>query len=124
MDQHKDDQKSLYKRRYLMYFRLSVIMGITWIVGVLANIANVDWLWYVFVLLTTFQGFFIFIAFTCCKKVKKYFREKYFGGRRSSELSLTPTFVSYCSYDGSVQKDKNNVAQTGKEMTDFSTVPG
>lgn len=123
MNQPKDDQKSLYKRRYLMYFRLSVIMGITWIVGVLANIVNVSWLWYVFVLLNTFQGFFIFIAFTCCKKVKKYFRDKYFGGRRSSEQSVTPTFVSYYSYNDSAEKDINNVVQRGKEMTNFSTIP-
>lgn len=124
MNPNKDDQKSLYKCRYLMYFRLSVIMGTTWVVGVLANMVNVVWLWYVFVLLNMCQGFFIFIAFTCCKKVKKYFREKYFGGRRSSEQSLTPTFVSYCSYDSSGEKDMNNVIQRGKEMTNLSTIPG
>lgn len=118
MKQEQDDQKSLLKRSFLMYFRLSVIMGTTWVVGIVATSAKVYWLWYVFVILNTLQGFFIFIAFTCSTKVKKYFREKYFGGRRPSEQTLSPTFQSYCFYANSIEKDMDKIVENGKENTD------
>lgn len=118
MKQEQNDQKSVLKLRFLMYFRLSVIMGTTWIVGIIAASTTIDWLWYVFVLLNTLQGFFIFIAFTCSAKVKKYFREKYFGGRRASEQTLSPTFQSYCFYANSIEKDMDKIVENGKEKTD------
>lgn len=118
MKTEQEAQRSILKRRYLMYFRLSVIMGTTWIVGIVATVANVDWLWYIFVLLNTLQGFFIFIAFTCSKKVKKFFREKFIGGRRNSEQTLAPTFQSYCFYANSIEKDMDKVVEDSKEKTD------
>lgn len=108
----QDAQQPALKRRYLMYFRLSVIMGVTWIVGIAANVVNTGWLWFIFVLLNALQGFFIFLAFTCCKKVKKYFRQKITGSRRSSQQTLTtPTFQSYCHYDNSIEKDLDKIAK-------------
>lgn len=119
MKSEQDEHKSILKRRYLMYFRLSVIMGITWIVGIVAAIFNEDWLWYLFVLLNTFQGFFIFLAFTCSKKVKKYFREKLFGERRGSQQTLSPTFQSYCFYANSIEKDLDKIVESSrKDKTD------
>ncbi|XP_037792651.1 uncharacterized protein LOC119588006 [Penaeus monodon] len=57
------------KKEFLLYLRLAVLMGITWITSVLASYLQLEVLWYVFTLLTTLQGLFIFLAFTCRTKV-------------------------------------------------------
>ena len=49
---------------YRLYCRLSTIMGLTWFTGLIASMVDQsDVLWYLFVVLNTLQGLFIFIAF-------------------------------------------------------------
>lgn len=51
---------------YRLYCRLSTIMGLTWLTGLMASMVDQsDVLWYLFVILNTLQGLFIFIAFGC-----------------------------------------------------------
>ncbi|XP_063607211.1 uncharacterized protein LOC134781855 [Penaeus indicus] len=57
------------KKEFLLYLRLAVLMGITWITSVLASVLQQEVLWYVFIVLNTLQGLFIFLAFTCRTKV-------------------------------------------------------
>lgn len=57
------------KKEFLLYLRLAVLMGITWITAVVASYLEEEVLWYVFILLNTLQGLFIFLAFTCRTKV-------------------------------------------------------
>lgn len=71
-----DPQRSMLKRNVTIYSRLAVIMGLSWVFGLLASLLNHVVLWYIFVILNTLQGFFIFVAFTCTPKVKKYFVER------------------------------------------------
>ncbi|KAK7069719.1 hypothetical protein SK128_004726, partial [Halocaridina rubra] len=60
---------SHHKNKYKIHLRLAVLMGFTWLSGTLAGYLQLEALWYVFVVLTTLQGAFIFIAFTCRRKV-------------------------------------------------------
>ena len=48
-------------------------MGLTWITGLAAGFVDLEPVWYVFVGLNTLQGLFIFVAFTCNKKVLFFF---------------------------------------------------
>ncbi|MPC19779.1 G-protein coupled receptor Mth2 [Portunus trituberculatus] len=50
--------------QYKMYLRLGVLMGFTWVSGIAAGYLDLEALWYVFVVLNTLQGVFIFLAFT------------------------------------------------------------
>lgn len=52
-----------------LYFKLMLLMGLTWIVGFIASVAESLYLWYLFIVLNTLQGLFIFIAFSCKRKV-------------------------------------------------------
>lgn len=56
-----------FPAEYRPIWKLSVIMGLTWLIGVVASITNSDILWYPFVILNTLQGLFIFVAFGCNK---------------------------------------------------------
>jgi len=52
-----------------MYCRLGVLMGLTWSTGIVASYTDAKYMWMVFVVLNTFQGLFVFIAFTCRRRI-------------------------------------------------------
>lgn len=58
--------------------RLSLFVGITWILGIFAHFYNIKTLQYIFSLLNSLQGFLLFVAFTCTKKVYRYICDKVF----------------------------------------------
>ena len=60
---------------FQLYVRLAVIMGLTWITGLAAGFVDVEAVWYVFISLNTLQGLFIFVAFTCNRRVVNGVRE-------------------------------------------------
>lgn len=55
--------------RLKLYIRLVVVLGLTWFFGILSSLTNMSWLWYPFFILGAAQGVFIFVAFTCKRKV-------------------------------------------------------
>lgn len=65
------------KKRFFMFMRLALIMGLTWIVGLIAGYADNLVMWYIFILLNTLQGLFIFIVFSCSSKVRGLCFKKY-----------------------------------------------
>ncbi|XP_071041934.1 probable G-protein coupled receptor Mth-like 3 [Parasteatoda tepidariorum] len=121
MKSSHESQRSHLKKNHLLYFRLTVIMGVTWITGVLAPLIHVLWLWYVFAALNTFQGLFIFLAFTCSPKVKKFIKDKLFGARRPSQQT-SPTFQSYCYYANSIEKDLDKVIDSKDKSEPIDTI--
>jgi hypothetical protein len=56
--------------------RLALLMGISWILGIVAGYVDVPELWIIFIIFNTLQGFFIFVAFTCSAKTRKVLRTK------------------------------------------------
>lgn len=60
---------SPHQDQFKLYMRLALLMGLTWITGIVAAYLQLEPIWYVFVLLNTLQGLFIFLAFTCTRKV-------------------------------------------------------
>ncbi|XP_045616030.2 adhesion G-protein coupled receptor G2 [Procambarus clarkii] len=60
---------SPHQSQFKLYMRLALLMGLTWISGIVAGYLQLEPIWYVFVLLNTLQGVFIFLAFTCTRKV-------------------------------------------------------
>ncbi|XP_035226084.1 G-protein coupled receptor Mth2-like [Stegodyphus dumicola] len=116
------NNKMLLKKHALIYFRLFVIMGVTWIVKLLAAVMNALWLWYISTVLNTFQGLFIFLAFTCRRKVKNHLVTRVFGSWKKSQPALKPTFQSYCFYENSIKMDLHKTADIGKENISMDTV--
>jgi len=72
------------RTNFHLYLRLAVIMGLTWVTGLAAGFVDLEPVWYVFVGLNTLQGLFIFVAFTCNKKVITGVRETLTGSRTHS----------------------------------------
>jgi len=61
---------------YRLYVRLALLMGISWILGIVAGYVDAPELWIIFIIVNTLQGFFIFAAFTCSSKTRKVLRTK------------------------------------------------
>uniref|UniRef100_A0A2S2R669 G-protein coupled receptor n=1 Tax=Sipha flava TaxID=143950 RepID=A0A2S2R669_9HEMI len=56
------------RRDFRMYCRLAVLMGLTWSTGIVASYTDSRYMWILFVALNTFQGLFVFVAFTCRRR--------------------------------------------------------
>ncbi|XP_054720731.1 uncharacterized protein LOC129230358 [Uloborus diversus] len=57
------------RTRYLLYIKLTVVLGLAWLLGFFAGITGINALWYPFIILNGLQGVFIFVAFTCKVKI-------------------------------------------------------
>ena len=83
------------------YFRVVVAMvsvsNIIWIFGFIAAIVHINWVWFPFFILNSFQGFIIFSAFYGTKKVFKL----YISRISNFYHSLSPNTVSQptCAID-------------------------
>ncbi|XP_069172579.1 G-protein coupled receptor Mth2-like [Procambarus clarkii] len=64
------------KKQFVLYVRLAVLMGLTWITGIVAGYLQLQAVWYVFVVLNTLQGAFIFLTFTYRSKVWRDVQER------------------------------------------------
>ena len=51
-------------------------MGFTWLFGCLGNFINHQAIWYLFVILNSLQGVFIFVSFGCNLRIRGLWREK------------------------------------------------
>jgi hypothetical protein len=61
----------------IVYLKLSLIMGLTWIFAFVANISKIMPIWYLFIVFNSLQGMFISICFLCSKKVFGQLKEKF-----------------------------------------------
>lgn len=70
------NQASGSRKQLGLYIRLALIMGLSWIAGLIAGAADFMPLWYVFVALCSLQGVFILLAYTCNPKVARSIRHR------------------------------------------------
>lgn len=57
------------KVRYYLYLKLAVVLGLTWILGLIAGITQMDAFWYPFIVLNGLQGALIFLSFTIKRSI-------------------------------------------------------
>ncbi|XP_065584848.1 G-protein coupled receptor Mth-like [Artemia franciscana] len=72
------------KEAYL-FFRLAVLMGLSWTSGLVAGLADIPFMWYFFVALCASQGVFILLAFTFNAKTAKSWWRKTWGHSKESQ---------------------------------------
>ena len=64
------------EHHFLVYVRLFVLMGFTWIFGFLSAFTDEVAIDFVFVILTSLQGVFLFVSFVCNKRVFNELKKK------------------------------------------------
>lgn len=60
---------SPHQHQFKLYMRLALLMGVSWISGIVAGYLQLEAIWYIFVLFNTLQGVLLFLGFTCTRKV-------------------------------------------------------
>ena len=77
-------------------------MGFTWIFGYIAAFTDVEALWYIYIILNSLQGVFIFISFICNRRVGLLWSKKL-------KLSgLTAILTSNRSTSGTITRNKTS----------------
>ncbi|XP_022082584.1 adhesion G-protein coupled receptor G6-like [Acanthaster planci] len=82
-----------------IYFKVSCVMGFTWLFGCLGSFVDHQAIWYLFIILNSLQGVFIFVSFGCNLRIRNLWREKLGikagrktkASRNSSNISSTRT---------------------------------
>lgn len=83
---------------FLLYTKLALLMGLTWVFGFVAAYADSVILWWLFIFANSLQGFFILVAFTSFKatellKLVSPLRKISFASSRTTSTS-TNTAIS------------------------------
>ena len=99
----KDMPNSTAQRNvFVIYAKLSTLTGCSWIFGFLYQFTNIKALSFIFIVLTTFQGLFLMLAFICNKRVANLYLSKFSGtlvGKSSMSLTkLSPTVRRRSNY--------------------------
>ncbi|KAJ7393384.1 hypothetical protein OS493_006355 [Desmophyllum pertusum] len=61
----------------LICVKMASVMGVTWILGIAANLKAVSFLWYPYVVLNSLQGLFIFLSFAVSGRALELYRSKF-----------------------------------------------
>ena len=92
-------------------------MGFTWITGFIANYVQTEAMWYVFVVLNSLQGTFIFLAFTCNRRVWRLWTQG------TVTKTTTSSFKKSSDVDGHVANvDKNEIIEYNANGHDMKTI--
>lgn len=70
---------------YAFHLQIFIILGLSWIVGFIAAFTKLGFLWYIFIVLTSLQGFLIFLVFICKARILRM-------------------WMKHCKFDSKVQK--------------------
>lgn len=68
--------RNKYKHRIIVSMQLSILMGVAWLLAIVAVVSGWTFLWYLFVLFDALQGLFVCAAFVCTRKVWRLFCSK------------------------------------------------
>ncbi|XP_064625852.1 uncharacterized protein LOC135486721 isoform X1 [Lineus longissimus] len=80
--QAKAARKGKKDKYYLfIYFKLFVIMGLTWLFGFIGTVSNSEPIWYLFIVFNSMQGLFICFVFLCRKNIWHQVTEKCTGSK-------------------------------------------
>ena len=88
------------KGQFVLFIKLSFIMGLTWLFGFLAAIFNITILYYLFVAFNSLQGLIVAAVFLCTKRVYRLLKpsthhQKHNGYLKGSQSSSENTRRSY-----------------------------
>ena len=77
------------KNYFSVYIRLSTITGMAWIAAIPMMLSDLVVFNYIFIILTCSQGIYLMLAFTCTKKVRALYSEKW----SSSKAPCKSTYI-------------------------------
>lgn len=105
--------------RLILYMKLAVIQGVSWVTGFIAAFSDLSFCWYIFTVFNGLQGAFIFLGFDMKRKVLESVWETLVGTpwrkRKSSKDTRTTSM-------GTTTNNSNSDSDEGNELD--STLAG
>ncbi|KAL3873441.1 hypothetical protein ACJMK2_036557 [Sinanodonta woodiana] len=99
MTQHVRSRKD---RVYcIVYFKLTVILGFSWVVGIIAVFVDIPELWYVHLIFNGLQGLSLFICFALNARFLKSMRKE------PSEMKFSTKVISATKFQMQVYADQS-----------------
>jgi hypothetical protein len=71
----RDKVGSSDKKRLVLFVKLFILTGMSWVFGLVASLTDFSLVWYIFVSLNSFQGLFIFFSFAFNPHTKRQLRK-------------------------------------------------
>ena len=113
----KDMPNSTAQRNvFVIYAKLSTLTGCSWIFGFLYQFTDIRALSFIFIVLTTFEGLFLMLAFIFNKRVANLYLSKF--SRRSFDQSTTTTNLSLSASKRSNTKATNGLSNIEKQTSE------
>ncbi|XP_072031883.1 uncharacterized protein [Amphiura filiformis] len=112
--------KHQFKDELLIYARIATLMGFTWIFAFLAAFSGVSALWYIYIIINSLQGLYIFFAFTFKRNIGRLWLKK-FGmesrdDKSSNKKTTRSTNVNSSQIDRSINLIQRENMQTEAKM--------
>ncbi|KAK3597398.1 hypothetical protein CHS0354_040125 [Potamilus streckersoni] len=85
----------------MVYFKLTVILGLSWVVGIIAVFVDIPELWYVHIIFNGLQGLSIFICFVLNARFQRAMRKEPSEMKFSTKVVSTATFQTHVDTDQS-----------------------
>jgi len=105
-----------HRKHLKICFKLTVMLGLTWVMGLLASVLNNHILWVVFSILNTLQGLFIFISFTLTSKVANGVSERLGWCRSCRKSKLQPPTMKGASSNMTINMILNSSTSSKEEQ--------
>ncbi|XP_042892869.1 uncharacterized protein LOC122266944 isoform X2 [Penaeus japonicus] len=102
--------------RLVLYMKLGVIQGLTWLTGFIAAFANIPACWYPFTVLNGLQGTFIFIGFDMKRKVAEAVWEAITGRPWTKKSSSKDTRTTTVGHSSQNRSSKSYSDSDGEEL--------
>ncbi|XP_071816603.1 uncharacterized protein [Apostichopus japonicus] len=99
----RSNQNKRKFQEYIIHVKIFIILGLSWIVGFIAAFTKLGFLWYIFIVLTSLQGFLIFLVFICKARILRMWM-KYFKFDSKVQKSSPGKYVVVMSNDVSSYK--------------------
>ena len=114
---NKDDMGSEStndKKRLILFLKLFVLTGMTWIVGIFSSFMKTSFIWYVYIILNSLQGLFIFCAYAFNPQTKKHVSKTRFYKRLSSLFSTSESSSKTKLYSSEYRKSTSSSIEVKK----------
>lgn len=106
------------RHRFFLYVKLAFVMGVTWVMAFVAMATGREELWYVFIILNSLQGVWIFVSFVCTHKVFRLAGEAC--GHKTGTTHFSSRFSSRSKTSSSGTKqtaEHHNVVMNNEKLT-------
>lgn len=111
-----NQDNSSNKKRLILFIKLFILTGMTWITGLIPSFTGLSFVWYIYIVLNSLQGLFIFFSFAFNPQTRREFLRSKLYQRLSSSFHNSTSSSSQL-----IKKRNNNSSLNNTTSTSLSS---